>query len=67
MRGRLLYWKPQSRDPKKRKRRSKKYYLFHELDGHTTDECMYLRDIIEEHVKDDRLPRYTRTRAAAVE
>ena len=65
-RGQLPYRKPPIRDPTERERRTGKYCLFHELDGHTTDECRHLKDEVEEHARSGRLPQYVRERRAAV-
>ena len=66
-RGQLPYQKPPRRDPTERERRSGKYYLFHELEGHSTDECRHLKDVVEEHVRSGRLPQYVRDRTRTVE
>ena len=65
-RGQLPYRKPPRRDPTGRERRTGKYCLFHELDGHTTDECRHLKDEVEEHARSGRLPQYVRERTTAV-
>lgn len=64
-RGQLPYRKPPIRDPTERERRTGKYCLFHELDGHTTDECRHLKDEVEEHARGGRLPQFVRERTAA--
>lgn len=37
-----------------------KFCIFHKLDGHETDECRHLRDLIEERVQNNRLPQYVK-------
>ena len=66
-RGRLQYRRPAKREPSEYERTSGKHCLFHELDGHNTNDCRHLRDIIEEHVRNGHLQQYVRNRTTAGE
>ena len=66
-RNRLPYRRPARREPSERERASGKHCLFHDLDGHDTNSCRHLKDIIEEHVRNGQLRQYVGARNAAVE
>ena len=63
----LPYRRPARREPSERERASGKHCLFHDLDGHDTNECRHLKDMVEEHVRNGQLQRYVEDRNAAVE
>ena len=66
-RNRLPYRRPARREPSERERASGRHCLFHDLDGHDTNSCRHLKDIIEEHVRNGQLRQYVGTRNATVE
>ena len=66
-RNRLPYRRPARREPTERERTSGRHCLFHDLDGHDTNSCRHLKDIIEEHVRNGQLQQYVGTRDATVE
>ena len=63
----LPYRRPARREPLERERASGRHCLFHDMDGHDTNSCMHLKDIIEEHVWNGQLRQYVETRNAVVE
>ena len=66
-RNRLPYRRPARREPFKRERASGRHFLFHDLDGHDTNSCRHLKDIIEKHVRNRQLRQYVGAQNAAVE
>ena len=66
-RDRLPYRRPARREPSERERASGRHCLFHDLDGHDTNDCRHLKDIVEEHVSSGQLRQYVGTQDAAVE
>ena len=66
-RNRLPYRRPSRREPSEHERPSRRHCLFHDLDGHDTNSCRYLKDIIEEQVRNGQLGQYVKTRNAMVE
>ena len=54
-RGQIRYEAPSKRDGSVRERSTGKYCIYHEQDGHTTDECRRLRDLVETYVRCGRL------------
>ena len=61
------YRRPMRRDPTSDERRSDKFFVFHELNGHNTNDCRHLKDEVEGHIRNDMLLQYVRRRASAVE
>jgi len=66
-RGHIPYQRPTRREPTDRERKSERYCIFHELNGHDTNSCSHLKDVIEEHVRNGRLQQYVRLRIAMEE
>ena len=46
------------------KKNQNKYYLFHRDIGHTTEECIALKDEIEKLIREGYLQNYIRNRGA---
>lgn len=65
-RNHLPYRRQARREPSERERALGRHCLFHDLDGHDTNSCRHLKDIIEEHVRNEQLRQYVGTRNAAV-
>lgn len=53
------YKKSSHRESTKRET-SKKYYRFHEIHGHNTNECQHLRDVIEDLIRKKKLQQYVK-------
>jgi len=66
-RGQIPYRKPMRREPTDDERKSERYCVFHELNGHDTNNYKHLKDLIEEHVRNGRLQQYVRLRISAGE
>ena len=66
-REQVPYRRPIRRDPTVDERKSDRYCLFHELNGHNTNDCRHLKDEVEGHIRNGMLLQYVRRRAPAVE
>ena len=55
------------RDPTSDERKSDKFCVFHELNGHNTNDCRHLKDEVEGHIRNGMLLQYVRRRTPAVE
>lgn len=54
--GMLQYLKPKPRKETKQYRPSGKFCRFHNIMEHDTNECCYLRDVIENYIRMNKLP-----------
>ena len=62
--GVVSYPKPPKREPSQRERDSGKHCIFHDMDGHDTNDYRHLRDLIEERVRRGELPEYVKPSTA---
>ena len=56
--GAASYPRPPKREPTLAQRNSGRHCIFHDIDGHNTDDCRHLRDLIEDRVRRGELPEY---------
>ena len=63
----IPYRRPMRRDPTSDERKSDKFCVFHELNGHNTNDCRHLKDEVEGHIRNGMLLQYVRRRTLAVE
>ena len=63
----IPYRRPMRRDPTSSERKSDNFCVFHELNGHNTNDCRHLKDEVEGHIKNGMLLQYVRRRASAEE
>ena len=65
--GQVPYRRPMRRDPTSDERKSDKFCVFHELNGHNTNDCRHLKYEVEGHIRNGMLLQYVRRRTPAVE
>lgn len=63
--GKEQYRKPASRESTEKEKRSNKFCRFHRTQGHNTNECKHLRDVIEELIWKKKSQQFVQVRRRA--